>query len=140
MKHYRRYLENISLPVLTHQARQELEAASFPTCKAPGDDGIPMEVYTQYGEITLPKILTAFNLKTGQLPITRANILLLKPGKKKMAAPSSYRPISLLQRDVKILAKVLAIRLNRDVLTIVHSDQAGFMPRKYTATTSEDTL
>lgn len=57
-----------------------------------------------------------------------------------MAAPSSYRPISLLQRDVKILAKVLAIRLNRDVLTIVHSDQAGFMPRKYTATTSEDTL
>lgn len=51
------YLETISLPVLTHQAHLELKApfmldelkeaaASFPTCKAPGDDGITMEVYT----------------------------------------------------------------------------------------------
>lgn len=72
-----------------------------------------MEVYTQYGEVILPKLLAVFNssLKTGQLPITmsRANIiLLLKPGKEP-ADPSSYRPISKLKSDVKILAKVLEI-------------------------------
>lgn len=77
------YLSTISMSALTHQARMELEApltmdelkeaaASFPTCKALEDDGIPMEVYTEYGEVILPKLLEVFNssFKSGQLPIT----------------------------------------------------------------------
>lgn len=143
------YLDTVSLPALTRRASMELEApfmldelkeaaASFLTCKVPGDDGIPMEVYTQYGEVILPKLLKVFNysFKSGQLPITmkRANIiLLLKPGKDPVD-PSSYRPISLLQSDVKILAKVLAMRVNKVILSIIHPDQAGFMPRKSTVT------
>lgn len=101
-------------------------AASFPTCKAPGDDGLPMEVYTQYGEAILPKLLEVFNssFKSGRLPttMTRANIiLLLKPGKDPVD-PSSYRPISLLQSDVKILAKILAMRVNKVISSIIHPD------------------
>lgn len=46
--------------------------------------------------------------------------------------PDSYRPISLLQNDVKILAKVLAVQLNGVISTIIHSYQAGFMPKKAT--------
>lgn len=136
-------LETISLPVLTHQARLELEApfrldelkeaaVSFPTCKAPGDDGIPMEVYTQYGEVILPKLLEVFNssLKSGQLPTTmsRANIILLLKPRKDPVDPSSYRPIPLLQNDVKILAKTLSLRVSRVILSIIHPDQRGFMP------------
>lgn len=45
----------------------------------------------------------------------------------------SYRPILLLQSDVKILAKVLALRLNKVIFSIIHSDQSGFMPKKSTA-------
>ena len=71
----------------------------------------------------------------GALPIsmTRANIvLILKPDKDPLD-PGSYRPISLLQNDVKILAQVLAVRLNGAISTIIHSDQSGFMPQKSTA-------
>lgn len=113
-------------------------AAFFPTCKAPVDDGIPIEVYTQYGGVILPKLLEVFNssFKSGKQPttMTRANIILLLRAGKDPLDPSAYRPISLLQSDVKILAKVLAMRVNKIILSIIHSDQAGFMPRKSTAT------
>lgn len=60
------------------------------------------------------------------------NILFLKPGKDPVDL-GSYRPISLLQSDVKILAKVLAIGLSRVITSLVHADRAGFMPNKSTA-------
>lgn len=58
-------------------------------------------------------------------------VRLLKPGKDPLD-PGSYRPISLLQSDVKLLAKVLALRLN-EVISSVHQDQAGFTPQESTA-------
>ena len=86
----------------------------------------------------LPKLLEVFNssFDTGDLPpsMTRANIVLLLKAGKDPLDPGSYRPISLLQSDVKILAKVLAMRVNKIITSIIHSDQAGFMPRKSTAT------
>lgn len=65
--------------------------------------------------------------------MTSANIvLLLKLGKDPLD-PGSYRLISLLQVDIKILAKVLAMRFNQAITSIIHSDQSGFMPGKSTA-------
>lgn len=64
--------------------------------------------------------------------MTKAIIVLLKTGKDPLD-PGSYRPISLLQSDVKMLSKVLALRLNKVISSIIHSDQAGFMPQKSTA-------
>lgn len=43
-----------------------------------------------------------------------------------------YLPISLLNSDVKVLAKLLAKPLQKVVLQLVHSDQTGFMPGKST--------
>lgn len=44
--------------------------------------------------------------------------------------PASYGPISLLQSDIKILAKVLGRRLNTVIADVIHADQEGFMPNK----------
>lgn len=41
---------------------------------------------------------------------------------------SSYRPISLLNTDMKLFAKVLAGRLNNIINDMVHPDQVGFIP------------
>lgn len=54
-------------------------------------------------------------------------VLIPKPGKDP-GYPESYRPISLLQTDIKILPKILSKRLNQVILSLIHTDQAGFMP------------
>lgn len=59
-------------------------------------------------------------------------VLLPKPGKDP-GYPESYRPISLLQVDIKILAKILSLRLNQVILSLIHADQAGFMPGRNTS-------
>ena len=42
----------------------------------------------------------------------------------------NYRPITLLNTDYKLLTKVLAIQLMDPIHTLVHPDQAGFIPRR----------
>ncbi len=52
--------------------------------------------------------------------------LLLKPNKDP-TLPSSYRPISLINVDIKIIAKALAYRLEKVTPSIIHPDQTGFI-------------
>lgn len=142
------YLQDIEIPCLTDIQRSQLdgpirieelqEALSlFRNFKAPRDDGLPLELFKQYGSNILPHLLRVLNAarETQCLPtsMTRANIvLILKLGKDPLD-PGSYRPISLLQSNIKILAKVLVILLNGVILGIIHSDQSGIMPQKSTA-------
>lgn len=67
----------------------------------------------------------------GELPATMNEAIIAvipKPGKDVLEA-ESCRPISLLQVDVKILAN----RLNSVITSLIHTDQAGFMPNMLTA-------
>lgn len=69
---------------------------------------------------------------TSQPPWGKAVIVVIpKPGKDPELC-TSYRPISLLNDDAKILAKILAQRLNEVILTLVHEDQTKFMLGKGT--------
>uniref|UniRef100_A0A8C5Q8T9 Reverse transcriptase domain-containing protein n=1 Tax=Leptobrachium leishanense TaxID=445787 RepID=A0A8C5Q8T9_9ANUR len=54
-------------------------------------------------------------------------VVIPKPGKDPAVCPS-YRPISLINVDMKIYAKILANRLGRYIAEIVHPDQVGFVP------------
>lgn len=44
--------------------------------------------------------------------------------------PASYKPVSLLNVDNKILAKMIANRLENVLPTIIHEDQAGFIKNR----------
>lgn len=59
-------------------------------------------------------------------------VLISKPGNY-LLFPESYCPISPLQLDVNILAKILALRYNKVILDLIHLDQIWFMPNKNTA-------
>jgi exonuclease III len=43
---------------------------------------------------------------------------------------SNYRPITLLNTDYKLLTKVLALQLMEQAHSLVHIDQAGFIPKR----------
>ncbi len=58
---------------------------------------------------------------------------ILKPGKDPSMC-SSYRPISLLNVDVKILAKILAFRIDSLIPEIISPDQTGFVKGRYSYT------
>lgn len=65
--------------------------------------------------------------------MTEATIIVLPKEGKDPPEVTSYRPISPLCSDVKILGKVLAARLNRIISKIVHPDQSEFIPDRATS-------
>ena len=99
--------------------------------KAPGSDGLGSEFYKEFQNILLEPMMNMFNhsFDCGTLPpsLREANIsLILKKGKCPENC-ASYRPISLLNADLKILSKILARRLEGLLPILVKEDQTGFI-------------
>lgn len=73
------------------------------------------------------------SMKNDQLPgslYEANNCLLLKRGKEEIE-PTRGRPIALLHCDHKILTKVLAKRLGKHISKIIHPNQTGFIPGRF---------
>lgn len=67
------------------------------------------------------------------LPSTlyETNISLILKKNKDETDPASYRPIALQNFDRKVITKALAIRLNKHLPSIIHPDQTGFIPARF---------
>lgn len=79
----------------------------------------------------LQKIFRPLSLKTLPLTMRQAVIsVILKKGKNPLEC-NSFHPISLLNTDAKILAKVLARRLEGVLPSIISPDQTGFIKNRY---------
>lgn len=80
--------------------------------KTPGAEGIPVEFYSTYQDLIAPRLpwlLGEFS-RGGFLPDSMSEALIVlvpKPGKDPEDS-ALYRPISLINVDAKLLAKVLA--------------------------------
>lgn len=107
--------------------------------KAPGSDGLQYEVYRELSDLLLEPLAAACNeaLADGsnaQLPASmRMGIVTLihKGGGKPADSLSSYRPITLLNTDYKLLARVLVSRLTRMVDAVVDATQTAFLPGRW---------
>lgn len=116
----------------------EIEAVihSLPNNKSLEPDVLPGEWYKTYADLLVSKLhqLFAHCLEAGRLPdsMYQAQIVLLPNPGKDLTCCSSYRPISLMNYDFKILAKVLANRIMKVLPSLNNIDQTGFMPGKST--------
>lgn len=104
--------------------------------KAPGGDGLPLEFYVQFGDTLYPEILKNFqdSKKMGSLPPSMRETIKINIPKagKDPGKLDSYRPISFITADVKILAKILANRLQKVIGGLINKDQTGFIPTQAT--------
>ena len=96
--------------------------------KSPGLDGLPYEVYLRMSHMFVPILTDVFNhwFAQGVIPgcVTKGMITLLKKGGQHVGEGlDDYRPITLLNAELKILAWVLANRLQRVISDLIGPEQ-----------------
>lgn len=120
------FFSSLELPSLSEGHRLTLDAPitrkevldaikGLQSSKVPGSDGLRSEFFKEFQNILVDPLLNMFNdsVKKGVLPMSsrEANILLILKKGKQPEDCASYRPISLLNIDLKLLSKILAKRL-----------------------------
>ena len=120
---------------------EELEAAlrRLPRGKAPGNDGLPYELYSALWPELGPRLCAVLNEAyhsplEAPLPASMraGRIALIFKGKgADRASPASYRPITLLNSDYKIAASVLASRFAAPLSSVIDSPQTAFLPGRW---------
>uniref|UniRef100_A0A8C5MJX8 Reverse transcriptase domain-containing protein n=1 Tax=Leptobrachium leishanense TaxID=445787 RepID=A0A8C5MJX8_9ANUR len=102
--------------------------------KSPGPDGFTVAYYKTFRTLLGPKFVALLNALDGSTSLDhatlRAHIALIPKPDRDHTLVSNYRPISLLNVDIKIMTKMLATRLNAFIPGLVHPDQTGFVPTR----------
>ena len=102
--------------------------------KSPGNDGLTVEFYKMFWPVIGDLVVAALNeaFQVGELAASpkQAIITLIKKESKDPLMIKNYRPISLLNVDYKILAKVLSTRVKEVLEEIILPDQVGYMENR----------
>lgn len=138
----KRWLDKPSLPTLTDKERgalgglitqDELERAitNLKPQKARGPDGYTAEFLKILNKDISPSLTQLFNSFLQGAPILKymnmAYIKVLPKRGKDLSLPASYRPISLINVDLKLLSKIMADRLSFILPRFIAPTQTGFI-------------
>ena len=112
--------------------------------KTPGLDGIPPEFYRTFwsklGESLLVLFEESIQKKELNHTARRGCITLIPKKSRDSLLLRNWRPITLLNSDYKILAKVIANRIKQVLPDLISSDQTGFMENRQITTTIRKTM
>uniref|UniRef100_A0A3B4YV99 Reverse transcriptase domain-containing protein n=1 Tax=Stegastes partitus TaxID=144197 RepID=A0A3B4YV99_9TELE len=121
--------ELLNRPITREEVMEAISALK--NNKAPGPDSLTPEFYKAFCDLLIDPLLDmlSYSFNSGGLPHTMmdANIFLILKKGKAAEDCASYRPISLLDVDRKLLAKILARRLEGILSDIISVDQTGFI-------------
>uniref|UniRef100_A0A3Q3A000 Reverse transcriptase domain-containing protein n=1 Tax=Kryptolebias marmoratus TaxID=37003 RepID=A0A3Q3A000_KRYMA len=143
---YESFFDSFTIPTIDPEAASDLDKPftlaevksailSMQSGKCSGPDGFPSEFFKVFSDKLSPLLLNMLKeaCELGVLPLTmrQATISLILKGDKDPRVCNNYRPISLLCTDVKILAKMLAKRLEIIMTKIINPDQTGFIKNRH---------
>lgn len=106
----------------------------MPKNKTPGEDGLPAEFYIVFWVDIKSLLLKSyrFSFEKESLSLTqKRGVLSLLPKKSDPLQLKNWRPISLLNLDYKLIAKLLAARIKICLPYLIHDDQSGFLKGRY---------
>lgn len=140
-------IDNLDLPSLSPEVAKslvkevswvEVEMAlnQCPSNKAPGPDGFNMGFLKNlWDTIGMDIFCTIKNFfSCGHLPPgMNSSFIALIPKKEGATQVTDFRPISLINSSMKLITKILAIRLNKVLDTLISSNQSGFMKGRQAA-------
>ena len=92
--------------------------------KSPGIDGLPYEVYLRLSHMFVPLLATIW-MRQGTIPrcFTRGIVKLLRKNKHGGDGVSNFRPLTMLNTDLKILVKILANQLQTVLPSLICPEQ-----------------
>lgn len=133
-------LDEEDISGLTPFTEEELKSAArnLKNKKAPGPDGIPSEVLKEIAETRPGILLKMYNrcLTEGVFPECwkKQKLVLISKGKGDPEAPSSYRPLCMLDTAGKLLERLLKPRVEKAISSRggLSKRQHGFRPGKST--------
>ena len=140
------FFENDNIPNLTEELIQVCEGRvtieeisevlnSFKDNKVLGIAGLPSEFYKKFWHLLVDSLVESFNeaFDSGFLSSSQrqAIITLIDKKDKDITLLSNWRPISLLNTDVKLLSKVLAFRIKEVLPKIIHNNQSGYVEGRF---------
>ena len=143
---FNRFVEGIEIPKLTYEEGHEMEhdlsmdeiknaVKRFQKNKTPGDDGFSVEFYEAFLDLLGSDLLDCYNeaFQENKLSISqrRGIISLIPKSEENLNEITCWRPITLLNVDYKILARIIAMRIEPFLPCLIHSDQTGFIKGRY---------
>jgi hypothetical protein len=140
------FTEGLNVPHLADELKQSCEGIltnmecqkvikEMKNNKSPGNDGLPIELYKIFWPSIGHEVVNCFNHAHANGNMSNSQkqaviTLIDKPGKDRLFL-KNWRPISLLNVDYKIVTKAIGKRLQRVLPTLIHSNQTGFVEKRY---------
>ena len=116
-------------------AMEEMKTAIFQSKreKVPGSDGICIEFYQYFFKhlsALLLRVCRTIAMNGLHTTAKQGVISLIEKSNKDLTKLTHWRPLSLLNCDGKIYAKMLTIRLEKVLPYLIHADQSGFLKNR----------
>ena len=143
---FNQFAKDVEIPSLSNEEQIEMEndltmeeikrvIKLFSRNKTPGDDGFSVEFYEAFLDLLGGNLLDCYNeaFHENQLSISqrRGIISLIPKSEENLNEITCWRPITLLNVDYKILARIVATRIEPSLPSLIHSDQTGFIKERY---------
>ena len=123
-------IEIMNIPVLSTEIGAVFK--NLPENKSPRPDGFTGKFYQIFREELMPILLKLFQKiaeegNTSKLIPPGHHHPYIKTRQRKHTQKENYRPISLMNRDTKILNKIIANRIQQHIKKLIHHDRSSWV-------------